>query len=197
MFGAKLHFWFLAAAAMLIWPSGHAQAATVSSLSKARAYQMFAPADTVNSGHNRTATSYRTNENRAKYAAKQAAKEQAEAQDAETEIAINYNRIIAQKLLSKANDNVMVGVHSKRRKISVPLGKDLTIKLIEENNQTCTYECNDQILKYERGSKEGNELSIVFNAENLGRSKLYVDCVTNVPGEGIKVHSKVFNISVD
>ncbi len=190
----KINICFLVAAVMFVWPCGYANAATVTSLSKAQTYQMIAPADTVHSGK-RKATSYRTEENRAKYAAKKAAKE-AE-QNVETEIAINYNRIIAQKLLSKANDNVLIGVHSKRRKISVPLGKDLTIKLIEESNQTCTYECNDKILKYERGSKEGNELSIVFNAENLGRSKLYVDCVTNVPGEGIKVHSKVFNISVD
>ena len=165
MSGGKINICFLVAAVMFVWPCGYANAATVTSLSKAQTYQMIAPADTVHSGK-RKATSYRTEENRAKYAAKKAAKE-AE-QNVETEIAINYNRIIAQKLLSKANDNVLIGVHSKRRKISVPLGKDLTI-----------------------------ELSIVFNAENLGRSKLYVDCVTNVPGEGIKVHSKVFNISVD
>lgn len=194
MSGAKVNICFLAAAVMMVWPCGYANA-TVSSLAKAQSYQMFAPADTVESGRPKHATSYRTEENRAKYAAQKAA--QAASEDVETEIAINYNRIIAQKLLSKANDDVMIGVNSKRRKISVPLGKDLTIKLIEENNQTCTYECNDKILKYERGSKEGNELSIVFNAENLGRSKLYVDCITNVPGEGIKVHSKVFNISVD
>ena len=163
--------------------------AVVQSLRQAKSYQIFA----LDDAPKKESSSYFDN---VQDLSSKVSEDTQEQEDDEY-VAINYNRIIAQQLLSKANSNVVVSEHSKRRKINVPLGKDLTIRVIEEDNQTCSYECNDQILTYNSGSKVDNKLSIVFNAGNIGRTKLYVDCITNVPGEGIKVKSKVFYVVVD
>lgn len=182
MLKATVKYLGIIAAAMLLMPCAPAEA-VVQKMSQAMRYEMMVAAD----GSQALAK-----------AAKAANGEAQEIDEAniEYDIPVNYNRIIAETLLHKANSNVNINAEEKKRTVSVPLGKELKINLIEEESQVCTYECNDKILKYSAGSKEDTNLTIVFNAENPGRTKLYVDCVTNTGGD-IKVESKVFNITVD
>lgn len=172
---------------MLMMPALSAHAGVAQRFSQASRYDMFLPADNPEAANTEQAKPKNNVRGKANTA---------EADSGEY-VPVNYNRIIAESLLAKANSDVNIYAHENNRKVSVPLGKDLTINVIEEESQVCTYECNDKILKYEAGNKENKNLTIVFNAENVGRTKLYVDCVTNSPETGIKVESKVFLITVD
>lgn len=108
---------------------------------------------------------------------------------------VNYNQEIAKALFADKGDDVIIEIDSTTRRIFVPEGRNVIIRLREAANNKWHYEC-EELLNLESNHKNGNERQLVFNAEETGITKLWLDCVDNSGKEIKVVESRYINVIV-
>lgn len=108
---------------------------------------------------------------------------------------VNYNQEIARALFADKGDDVVIEIDSTTRRIFVPEGRNVIIRLREAANNKWHYEC-EELLNLASNHKNGNERQLVFNAEETGITKLWLDCVDNSGKEIKVVESRYINVIV-
>lgn len=173
--------------------SSKVQAAAIQSSRNAAAFDMFMPAD----DSSYTPKRYEETAGRYEVIAKAASKNnEMEPEDGIIGSAtVNYNEEIANALFDDADEDVVIEVDRNTKRIFVPEGRKVIIKLIESGSSNWHYEC-EELLSLASNDRKGNNREMVFNAGESGTTKLYLDYVDKSGKEFKVVESVYINVIV-
>ena len=110
---------------------------------------------------------------------------------------VDYNAEIARELFGPLpeEEEQIIKQDSNTSRVFVPLGKKVRIVLQEAPHARWYVECNEGI-ELAANTKEGTELELLFNAEDTGNTKIYLDYVDK-SDNGIRViASRYINVII-
>lgn len=165
----------IAVAAILYLPIKEGLAAAIQKGRQVASFEMFMPADTtihtVNSS-NKPISSRPINHNKNKAI---------EDDGIIGSATVNYNIEMAKAWFPPVQEDAIIEVDSFPKRILVTEGRNLLIKLVEEENQIWSCDHEDELRLISRTNENG-ELLLVFNAVESGTTMLYLDLIDRTGG---------------